>query len=98
MPAYNKDEKSYYKVTSHPSGNGNLTITKFDEDLEALSIYHLSYIEAPNGSYYDCACPASKFDCRHKAIVKEIQDAKMVDSDKFFSFKDRKFYSATEIE
>lgn len=82
--AYKKSTApEFYKLKSHP-GTKNFTIQKFDEDLDCISSYPLIYHEAANSHYYDCGCPAAKFDCRHKAIMKEILDDGMVDSEKFF--------------
>jgi hypothetical protein len=103
--AYKKSTApEYYKLSSHP-GNENLTIKKFDEELDCTSIYHMIFIESKDGGYYDCQCPASKFDCRHKGIMKTIKDAEMINSSKFYCHQaptakpelQGKFLDATEI-
>lgn len=76
----------------------NYRVTKFDEDLNVESSYVMNYMPSANGGYYDCQCPASKFDCRHKAIAKEIEAAGKVDSDAFFCFETRTFKLAEEIK
>lgn len=93
-------ELSFYKLNrlsdvepDHP----NYRISKFDSDLNVISSYQMTYIPSNNGGYYDCNCPASKFDCRHKAIQRAIIQAGMVDSNKFYCFDAGTFKVAEEI-
>lgn len=82
--AYKKSTApEYYQLRSQPNSK-NLTVTKFDQDLDATSSYHMIHYEASNGEYYDCSCPAAKFDCRHKGIMAEIKKAEKLDSPLFF--------------
>lgn len=82
--AYKKStDPEFYKLSSHP-GNQNLTIKKFDEDLDCTSIYHMIYIETKDGGYYDCQCPAAKFDCRHKGIMATIKKAEKINASEFY--------------
>ena len=80
------------------SGNPNYRITKFNEDLNVESSYNMDYFPSSNGGYYDCKCPASKFDCRHKGIMKHIVEAKKVDAPEFFCFETRTFKLAEDIQ
>lgn len=90
---------TFYKLHSLQSDGArpNYRITKFDEDLNVESSYMMNYMPSSNGGYYDCQCPASKFDCRHKAIQKEIEMADKVDSEQYFCFETRVFKNAEEI-
>lgn len=97
-----KKERSYYKLKSVKDDKGNVMenfyeIVKFDEDLNVISSYHMNWIPTKDGGYHDCQCPAAKFDCRHKAIMKEIVAAKKVDTEQFFNFAKRTFHNAQEI-
>lgn len=90
---------TFYKLrTSGEAGAKNRIITKFNSDLDVESSYHMNWIESTNGGYYDCQCPASRFDCRHKTIQKDIELAGKLDSDTFFCFETRVFKLATEIQ
>lgn len=89
---------TFYKLQSVSPGSKNRKITKFNQDLDVESSYHMNWIESNNGGYYDCQCPASKFDCRHKAIQKDIEIKDMLDSDKFFCFETRTFQKMEDIQ
>lgn len=104
--AYKKNtDPEYYKIKS-VAGRKDLTITKFDSELDATSIYHMNYIETKDSGYYDCMCPAAKFDCRHKGILATIQKAEAIDSPKFYCHQapaskpelQGKFLDSSEIE
>lgn len=94
MPSKNL---TYYKLKSIAGTEKNYDITKFDEDLEVISSYKMSFLPSNNGGYYDCNCPASKFDCRHKSIMRKILDAGQLDSEKFLCYETNTFKLATEI-
>lgn len=94
---------TFYKLQTVPDSSGktlerpHYRVTKFDSDLNVESSYIMNYMPSNNGGYYDCQCPASKFDCRHKMIQKEIETAGEVDSERFFCFETRVFKRAEEI-
>lgn len=92
-------ELTYYKLNLIPGTEKNYDITKFDSDLNVMSgPYKMSFIPSKDGrGYYDCNCPASKFDCRHKSIMRAIVDAGQANGDKFYCFETRTFKSAGEI-
>jgi hypothetical protein len=73
-------------------------VTKFSNDLEAESSYILNYLPSQNGGYYDCNCPATKFDCRHKSIMREFLNARKENTEYFYCFETRTFKKAEEIE
>lgn len=75
----------------------NYQITKFNSDLDIESQYNMTFIPSRDGGYYDCNCPASKFDCRHKSIMRTIRDAGKVDSEHFYCFETKTFKLPTEI-
>lgn len=89
---------TFYKLNTVPGADKSFKITKFNSDLEVESSYFMNYIPSTNGGYYDCQCPASKFDCRHKAIMKSIVDNGQVDSSKFLCFETKMFKEPTEIQ
>lgn len=96
--AYKKStEKSYYKVLLNGKAEGALTVKKFNPDLELLSEYEVSFIGSPNGGYYDCPCPASKFDCRHKEIIRQVKDRNEIGSERFFCFETKTFHTAETL-
>ena len=105
--AYKKStDPEFYKITVPlPTQPKTVKIIKFDCDLDATSIYNMNWIETKDGGYHDCQCPASKFDCRHKGILKTIEDAGMISSEKFYCHQaptnkpelQGKFVDATEI-
>ena len=103
--AWNKPDAamSYYKLVTvngdqiQPDGRQNYRITKFNSALNVESSYFINYMPSGGGGYFDCQCPAAKFDCRHKAIMKSIIEAGNVNSDKFFCFEMRTFKDANEI-
>lgn len=84
---------TYYKVDSVPDHPQSVKISKFDEDLAVQSSYVMNFLESKTGGYWDCPCPAVRFDCRHKSILKSIQDAKKVDSGQFFCFETKSFHN-----
>jgi hypothetical protein len=88
---------TYYQLKSAPKVPGSYTITKFDGNADALNTYALSRIEGRNGAYFDCSCPASTFDCRHKRIMKSIIDAGMTNSGKFFCFETSEFVNLEDV-
>lgn len=88
----------YYKVLTNTSAEGALTIKKFNGDLDLESEYVVSRIEANNGHYYDCNCPAAVFNCRHKKIIAEVQKLGAVDSPKFFNYETMKLLEASEVK
>lgn len=90
---------TFYKLrTSGEPGAKNRIITKFNQDLDVESSYHMNWIESNGGGYYDCQCPASRFDCRHKSIQKDIELAGKLDSDAFFCFETRTFQKMEDIK
>lgn len=90
---------TFYQVrTVGDPQNKNMKITKFNSELDVESSYNMNWIPSQNGGYYDCQCPASKFDCRHKGLLKDIELAGMIDSPKFYCFETRTFKSAEEIQ
>lgn len=101
MAKWNQNEVSYYKLQSVEEGKKGkeqpFRIKKFDEDLNLVSDYAMNYIPTADGGYHDCQCPASKFDCRHKSIMREIVDRDMIDAEEFFSFKSRAFHKAEDL-
>lgn len=90
--------KTYYQLKTNGAAPNARTITKFDSDLEVVSSYYMTYFEGNGRSYYDCACPASKFDCRHKTIRAEIEARGGLDSPKFFCFEDKMMYRADQVQ
>lgn len=78
-------------------GNYNYRISKFDQDLNVESSYQMTYIPSNNGGYYDCNCPAAKYDCRHKGIKRAILEAGKQDSERFYCFETGTFKAAEEI-
>lgn len=99
---YAKQQKGFTFYKLHTKGevvpnHYNYTITKFDQDLNVESSYNMTYIPSNNGGYYDCNCPAAKFDCRHKSIQRTILQAGKQDSDKFYCFETGTFKMAEEI-
>lgn len=91
---------SFYKLHTKSEvvpGKYNYTITKFDQDLNVESSYAMTYIPSNNGGYYDCNCPAAKFDCRHKGIQRAILQAGKQDSELFYCFEAGTFKRAEEI-
>lgn len=92
-----KPKFTYYKLRKAPEVPGSYTITKYDGDIEPLNTYALSAIQGRNGVYYDCSCPASTFDCRHKRIMKAIVDNGKVDSADFFCFETSEFLPASDV-
>jgi hypothetical protein len=101
--SYNKNEVSYYKLLQtdplvEPQKlEQSFVIKKFDGDLECVSTYDIEFKKSSTGGYHDCNCPAVKFDCRHKALMKDIVELRGVNSEKFFNFKKRTFHNATEL-
>lgn len=89
--------RTFYKLKTNNAAPNARTITKFDEDLNVLSSYHMTYFDSSQGGYYDCACPASAFNCRHKGIMAEINARGLLDSDKFFCFETKEVLEATQI-
>lgn len=89
--------KSYYKVKTDVRAPKALKVLKFNSDLDLESEYFMTYFEGANKGYYDCSCPASKFDCRHKRIKQAVEDAGQIDGDKFFCYETEKFVSLEEI-
>ena len=89
---------TFYKLHSVPGAEKSRKITKFDSDLNVESSYFMNYMPSNNGGYFDCQCPASKFDCRHKAIMKTIEEAKQVDGTKFYCFETKTFVNAEDIK
>ena len=77
----------YYKLVQADPASKNLKITKFDQELDATSIYHMTFMETKDGGYYDCSCPASKFDYRHKGIMQSILNANKINSEQYFCFQ-----------
>ena len=88
---------TFYKLKQPDPNSRNLTITKFNSNLDVESSYYMNYMPTKDGGYYDCQCPASKFDCRHKGLMKAIVEAGHINSEKFFCFETRMFKAATEI-
>lgn len=100
-----KAAKAYYRVKTIPSegtqaAKPNVTITKFTPDLEVESSYTMSFIpsQGAEGGYYDCNCPASKFDCRHKSILKQFEAYGQIDGEKFFCFETKTFHEMNEVK
>lgn len=89
--------KTYYKLTTNTAAPNARTITKFDDDLNVISSYHMTWFQGNNGEYYDCACPASTFLCRHKRIMADITARNGLDSDKFWCFETSEMLSADQI-
>jgi hypothetical protein len=89
---------TFYKIHSVPSAEGSVKITKFDSDLEVISSYFMNWMPSRNGGYYDCQCPASRFDCRHKPILQTFQQHKEIDGDRFFCFETRTFKKVEDIK
>ena len=89
--------KTYYKLKTNNDAPKARTITKFDSDLDVISSYFMTYIQGSDRGYYDCSCPASKFDCRHKGIMAEIEARGALDSDKFFCFETKELVTAEQI-
>lgn len=97
MAYKSKTEKSYYKIKSDSRAPKALKVLKFDKDLELQSEYFMTYFEGSNKSYYDCACPAAKFDCRHQKIRVAIEAAGEVDGSRFYCFETSSFVTAEQI-
>lgn len=90
--------KTFYKVRSADNVAPKARIiTKFNSDLDVLSSYHMTWFEGSNKGYYDCACPATKFDCRHKTILAKIEASKKVDSEEFYCFETNEFLRPEEV-
>lgn len=85
------------KLSEVVPGRFNLQITKFDSDLNVESSYAMNFLPSGGGGYYDCQCPASKFDCRHKQILQAFEQAGELDGEKFYCFEAKTFKSAQEI-
>lgn len=93
--------KTYYKVKhlNDPSlSKESVQITKFNQDLEVESSYPMNFIENARGGYYDCQCPASKFDCRHKSILKAFQAAGEIDGERFYCFETKNFTTMQNMD
>ena len=88
---------TFYKIKSSSDAPNAKKIIKFDQDLEKISEYNLTYFEGKNGGYYDCNCPASRFDCRHKDILKQFETHNQVDGDKFFCFEAKTWKTPEEL-
>lgn len=95
--AYGNKAKSYYKIVTVPNGGGSLKVTKFTPDLEVESSYYMNWIESANGGYFDCQCPASRFDCRHKTIHTLIKSQNEIDGDRFFCFETKTFHDMKDV-
>lgn len=98
-----KTMRTYYKIKhlkpSQPNTHEkSVQITKFNADLDVESSYPMNYIESKGGGYYDCACPASKFDCRHKAILKAFEAHNQIDGDKFYCFETKTFHDMKQLD
>ncbi len=89
--------KTYYKLTTNSAAPHARTITKFDSDLNVISSYFMTFFQGSNRSYYDCSCPASKFDCRHKTIMADIEARKGLDSELFFCYESKEMLPAEKI-
>lgn len=97
MP-YMSKTKEYYKLQTIPGQHEKTyKITKFDENLDMQSEYFMNWIDAPNGGYHDCQCPAAKFDCRHKAISRDILAQQQLNGEKFYCMQTKSFHNASEI-
>jgi len=98
---------TFYTLTTAPSNptlkapadKPSFYIKKFNADLELESQYVMNFIPSTGGGYYDCTCPgaAKRFDCRHKAIMREITGQGKQDSGEFFCFETRVFKKPEEI-
>ena len=90
---------TFYKLqtTDTSQRKPSFRITKLNADLDMVSSYHMNYLPSNNGGYYDCQCPASKFDCRHKQIMQEIVANKKQDTEYLFCFETRTFKKIEEI-
>lgn len=88
---------TFYKLKSVPDSK-SFQITKFNANLDVESQYYMNYMPTAQGGYYDCQCPASKFDCRHKMIMKTIAENAQIDGSKFLCFETGMFKEATEIQ
>lgn len=89
---------TFYQLRTIPNVPKSFKITKFNSDLEVESSYFMNWMPTAQGGYYDCQCPASKFECRHKGIMKTIVNNGFVDSPKFLCFETGMFKEATEIK
>jgi len=89
--------KTYYKIHSIEGAGKSVRVTKFNADIEPESSYVMNHIDNPEGGFYDCQCPASKFDCRHKDILKRIKAADKIDSDLFFCFETKSFHEMKDM-
>ncbi len=89
--------KAYYRLLTHPAEPTGRIVRKYNGDLQMESQYNMMFVPSKSEGFWDCACPASKFDCRHKAIRKSIEDAGELDGRKFFCFEDGSFKTAEEL-
>lgn len=88
---------TFYKVRSNKAAPKALTVTKYDQDIEVMSEYHMTWFEGKDKGYYDCACPAAKFNCRHKDILEKFQTHNQIDGDKFYCFEAGTFKTLEEL-
>lgn len=88
---------TFYKLKSAEDSK-SYQITKFNSELDVESQYWMNFMPTAQGGYYDCLCPASKFECRHKGIMKTIINSNQVNGDKFLCFETGMFKLATEIK
>lgn len=93
-----KKEKSYYRIVKHPTVENALVVKKFDADVNFQGEYNLTHHESNNGGYYDCDCPASKFDCRHKEILRQIKDRGEIGGSRFFCYDTKTFHDMGNVD